>query len=76
MRKTNKDGGKVIGLIVLSTKSPLTTVPYHALKATVRPPEGESLSIKWIITRYIQRIISASNVFQVCYHNTNFSPLW
>lgn len=37
---------------------------------------GESLSIKWIITSYIQRIMSASNVFQVRYHKTNYRLLW
>lgn len=37
---------------------------------------GESLSIKWIITSYIQRIMGASNVFQVRYHKTNYRLLW
>lgn len=38
--------------------------------------QGESLSIKWIITSYIQRIMGASNVFQVRYHKTNYRLLW
>lgn len=37
---------------------------------------GGSLSIKWIIPSYIQRIMGPSNVFQVCYQKTNYRLLW